>query len=73
MAHLLMLPGTNSRPTVVRHQSQCMCYQQTVQSTAKYKSCTRNCTLFSAMHAALVAQYNLLPEQMLANKFDLVK
>lgn len=73
MAHLLMLPGTNSRPTVVRHQSQCMCYQQTVQSTAKYKSCTRSCTLFSAMHAALVAQYKLLPEQMLANKFDLVK
>lgn len=42
--------------TVVHHQRQSMRHQQTVQSTAKYKSCSRSCARFGVMQAALLAQ-----------------
>lgn len=54
--HLLMLLCTNSWHILVHHQCQCMCYKQTVQSTAKYKYCTKSCARFSVMQAALSAQ-----------------
>ena len=54
--YLLMLLCTNSWHTAVHHQRQSMCYQQTVQSTAKYKSCTKSCARFNVMQAALLIQ-----------------
>ena len=54
--HIFMLLCTNFWHTAVHHQHQSVCHQQTVQSTAKCKSCSRSCTRFGVMQAALLTE-----------------